>query len=216
MSRTLLLALALFVLTPRLWSQDLSNDSARIIPPAEKKLRDLTVNDTLGKPKHSPKKAAIRSAILPGWGQVYNKKYWKVPLVYTAIGIPIGTFVYNRKWYARTRDAAKMLANNDTANYRQRVDEKLYVYFSTPGALPTLLRYRNDFRKNMDYSILFTLLFWGLNVVDATVDAHLKDFDVSDNLSMRIKPTILSGSYTAGLTVVFTIGPNGSKTISSR
>ncbi len=218
MIRTLLLVLSLFVLALPAWSQDLSNDSARIVPTAEKKLRDYTINDSLGKPRHSPKKAAIRSAIIPGWGQVYNKKYWKVPIVYTAIGIPIGTFLYNRKWYTRTRDAAKMLAATppDTANYRQRVDEKLYVYFSTPGALPTLLRYRNDFRKNMDYSILFTLLFWGLNVVDATVDAHLRDFDVSDNLSMHIKPTIMTGSYTAGLSVVFTIGRNGSKTISSR
>lgn len=216
MRRTLFLVLSLLVFSTTAWSQDLSNDSLKIVPKPEKNLRDISITDSVGKPKHSPKKAAIRSAILPGWGQVYNKKYWKVPIVYTAIGIPIGTFLYNQKWYARTRDAAKMLANNDTANYRQRVNEKLYVYFSTPGALPTLLRYRNDFRKNMDYSILFKLLFWGLNVVDATVDAHLRDFDVSDNLSMRIRPTILSGSTTAGVSVVFTIGRNGSKTISSR
>lgn len=216
MRRTLFLVLSLLVFLTTAWSQDLSNDSLKIVPKSEKNLRDISITDTAGKPRHSPRKAAIRSAILPGWGQVYNKKYWKVPIVYTAIGIPIGTFLYNQKWYSRTRDAAKMLANNDTANYRQRVDEKLYVYFSTPGALPTLLRYRNDFRKNMDYSILFTLLFWGLNVVDATVDAHLKDFDVSDNLSMRIRPTILTGSTTAGVSVVFTIGRNGSKTISSR
>jgi len=165
------------------------------------------------KSKHSPRKATIRSLIIPGWGQAYNGKYWKIPIVYTAIGIPIGTFIYNKKWYKETSMAAKMLGSTppDTANYKGRVDEKLYYFFETPGSLPSLLNYRNEFRKNMDYSILFVLVFWGLNVVDATVDGHLKDFDVSDNLSMRVKPVILSGSTTAGLSVVFTIGSKPAK-----
>src|SRR4051812_33941011 len=61
--------------------------------------------DSVVKPIHSPHKAAVRSAIIPGWGQVYNKKYWKVPIVYTAIGIPAGLFFYNKKWYERTNYA---------------------------------------------------------------------------------------------------------------
>src|SRR6185436_8152315 len=56
------------------------------------------LSDSL-KSKHSPRKATIRSLIIPGWGQAYNNKYWKIPIVYTAIGIPIGTFIYNKKWY---------------------------------------------------------------------------------------------------------------------
>ncbi len=192
-------------------------DSVRVMTDSSQKPSRILV-DSFGKPKHSPKKAAIRSAILPGWGQAYNGKYWKIPIVYAAIGIPVGTFLYNRKWYLRTREAAKMLGGTppDTANYRQRVDEQLFTFFSTPGALPSLLNYRNEFRKSMDYSILFTLVTWGLNVIDATVDAHLKDFDVSDNLSLQIKPTILSGTTPAGLSFVFTIGHNGPKTINSR
>lgn len=194
-----------------------NSDSVRIAVDSAKKPSKILV-DTFPKVKHSPKKAAIRSAIIPGWGQAYNGKYWKIPIVYAAIGIPVGTFLYNRKWYLRTREAAKMLGGTppDTLNYRQRVDEKLYTFFSTSGALPSLLNYRNEFRKSMDYSILFTLVTWGLNVIDATVDAHLKDFDVSDNLSLQIKPTILSGTTTAGLSFVFTIGHNGSKAINSR
>jgi hypothetical protein len=170
------------------------------------------------KSKHSPRKATIRSAIIPGWGQAYNKKYWKIPIVYTAIGIPIGTFIYNKKWYEKTGEAAVMLGSTppDTANYKNRVDEKLYFFFENPGSLPSLLNYRNEFRRNMDYSILFVLVFWGLNVVDATVDGHLKDFDVSDNLSLRVKPVILSGSTTAGVSFVFTIGSKPAKNISSR
>lgn len=177
------------------------------------------LRDTLLKEKHSPRKATIRSAIIPGWGQAYNKKYWKIPIVYAAIGIPVGTFLYNKKWYNRTRDAARMISADpiDTANYRQRVNEKLYIFFTDPNnSLPSLLNYRNEFRRNMDYSILFVLLTWGLNVIDATVDGHLKDFDVSDNLSMQIRPTILSGNSTAGISFVFTIGRNSPKTITSR
>ena len=135
----------------------------------------------------SPRKAAIRSAILPGWGQVYNKKYWKVPLVYAAIGIPAYTFFYNKKWYEKTRDAAKILSAGDTL-WRTKVDPKLFIFFTSQDALSSLLNYRNQFRRDMDYSVLFFLLAWGLNVVDATVDAHLKGFDVSDDLSIKIKP----------------------------
>jgi Family of unknown function (DUF5683) len=166
--------------------------------------------DTIEKAKFVPRKATIRSAILPGWGQVYNKKYWKLPLVAAAIGIPVYTFIYNRGWYVKTRDAAMMIANGDTANWMTRVDPKLHVFFTPTPEIGSLLNYRNEYRRDMDYSIIFVILAWGLNIVDATVDAHLKGFDISDDLTMKVKPTILSGSSTAGLSVVFTIGKNDS------
>ncbi|MBC7850904.1 MAG: hypothetical protein H7Y31_14275 [Chitinophagaceae bacterium] len=196
------------------------NDSARVIRPQDSlriNVKAATIVPDSTKNKHIPRKATIRSAIIPGWGQAYNKKYWKIPIVYAAIGIPVGTFIYNRKWYNRTRDAAKMLGSNpiDTANYRNRVHPNLYIFFDKSGTLPSLLNYRNEFRRSMDYSVVFALIAWGLNVVDATVDGHLKDFDVSDDLSLRIKPTILSGTTTAGVSFVFTIGRNPSKTITS-
>jgi hypothetical protein len=208
----------LVFLLPALLVRAQINDSLRVDTAISKKKVSTSLPDTVFKPKHSPRKATIRSAILPGWGQVYNKKYWKVPIVYTAIGIPVGTFLYNKKWYNRTRDAAKMLSADppDTNNYKQRVNEKLWIFFDNPNALPSLLNYRNEFRRNMDYSLLFVLLMWGLNVVDATVDGHLKEFDVSDNLSFHVKPTILQGTTTAGISVVFTIGRNGPKNITSR
>jgi hypothetical protein len=83
-----------------------------------------------------------------------------------------------------------------------------------------LINYRNEFRRNRDYAILFGLLLWGLNVVDATVDAHLKDFDVSDDLTLRIKPTLLPGKVPAisnvpGLSFALVIGNNHPKAISS-
>lgn len=165
-------------------------------------------NDSLKVKKHIPRKATIRSAIIPGWGQIYNKKAWKVPIVYAAIGIPVGTFIFNKSWYRKTSQAAKMLGQTppDTAHYMSRVDPQLYVFFTTPNSLGALLNYRNDFRRNMDYSILIALVMWGLNVVDATVDAHLRDFDVSEDLSMKIRPAFINNSMTPGISVVFTIG----------
>jgi hypothetical protein len=189
-----------------------------VIPFANSQVKDSVtiIVDTGAKKKHSPKKAAIRSAILPGLGQIYNKKYWKLPIVYTAIGIPIGTFIYNKKWYNLTKDAAKMISTGDTINYKNRVDSRLYIFFEVPEYLNALLNARNEFRRNMDYSILFVLLFWGLNVVDATVDAHLKDFDIGDNLSLKIKPSLLQGNQIAGLSLTLSFGRNSPKTITSR
>jgi hypothetical protein len=158
--------------------------------------------------KHSPRKAALYSAVLPGLGQAYNKKYWKIPLAWAAVGIPITLFFDNQKWYNRTRYGLAVVANNTAGNTSQagldsmaRVHPKLRPLVDAK-AEGSLLRYRNEFRKDMDYSILFTLLLWGLNVVDATVDAHLKGFNVSDDLSLKIKPSLLPGNV-PGITFAF-------------
>lgn len=180
-------------------------------------IQDLTIAaetfDTTTVTRHSPRKAAIRSAILPGWGQIYNGKIWKLPIVYAAIGIPIGTIVFNKNWYDRTREAAVMLGTNDTVNFRNRVHPQLHFFFTSPNSLQRLLNYRNEFRRNMDYSVLITLLFWGLNVVDATVDAHLKEFDVSDDIGLRIKPVLMPMTNAPGVSFVFTLGRNSPKEI---
>lgn len=171
--------------------------------------------DSVTKPKHSPRQAAIRSAILPGLGQVYNKKYWKVPIVYAAIGIPVGLFIDNKKWYDRTRYALAVVSSpNPTTDSLNAVHPQLRPLVDQQ-AEGSILRYRNEFRRNMDYSILFALLFWGLNVVDATVDAHLKGFNVSDDLSFRVRPALLPGNV-PGVTFAFTLGKSNAKTISSR
>lgn len=159
-------------------------DSATLVNNGKKNSLDsLTVNDSTklkAKKKHDPNKATIRSAIIPGWGQAYNHEYWKIPIVYGALAVPGSLFIYNNNWYQRTKDAYNILLNNgDTAKIYPRLKgipaENLQVY-------------RNSFRKDRDYSALFFLLVWGLNVVDATVFAQLKDFDVSDDLSMKLRP----------------------------
>ena len=193
--------------TTRIADAIILNDSAKqVIMDTLPAGIDAVKGDTIAKKKHDPRKATIRSAIIPGWGQIYNKKIWKVPIVYAAIGVPVGTFIYNRNWYTKTRDAAKMIASGDTADYKLKVDPQLWIFFSTPNSEGALLNYRNDFRRNMDYSVLITLLMWGLNVVDATVDAHLRDFDVSEDLSLRVKPTLNYFTMTPGISVTMTIG----------
>jgi hypothetical protein len=146
--------------------------------------------------KHSPRKATLRSALVPGWGQAYNKEYWKIPLVYAAVGIPAGFFIYNHTWYKRTKRAYEIRVNNDTAGF-PTIDPKLQDLNAQ-----SLQFYRNQFRRDRDYSILYTLIAWGLNVADATVFAHLKDFDVSDDLSFKIKPGYSPMAQTKGLSLV--------------
>jgi hypothetical protein len=155
---------------------------------------------------HSPRKATIRSIIIPGWGQIYNKKYWKVPIVYGAIGFPAYLFTYNRKWYNKTKYALSIVANNrytggNAADSLGKVDPKLKVLVEQKD-LGSLVNYRNEFRQDMDYAILFTILMWGLNVVDATVDGHLKGFDVGNELSLKIRPSLIANTMTPGVSLV--------------
>ncbi len=152
---------------------------------------------------HSPRKAAIRSAIIPGWGQAYNRRYWKIPIVYAALGTTAGVFVYNIKNYRDLRFAyqAKYKASLP-AGQRDSTDFlKIKPEFINLDA--EFLRYnRNEFRRNVDYTVLVFILLWGLNVVDATVDAHLKTFDVSPDLGFRLKPGYSDLARTNGISLV--------------
>jgi hypothetical protein len=167
-------------------------------------IRKAPLDSVTGKRKHSPRKATLRSAILPGWGQAYNKKYWKIPIVYAALGITAGVFNYNIKEYRKIKYAYGVLVTKDTANFKNVAKElQPYIELNAESALRNV---RSEFRQNIDYSVLIFILMWGLNVVDATVDGHLKEFDVSDNLSLKIKPFLQSLPSTAGISFVFTIG----------
>lgn len=122
---------------------------------------------------HSPVRATVMSAILPGLGQAYNKKYWKIPIIYAGIA-GIGYIIK---------------FNNDS----YKSSKNLYIAESeldTPNAT-SLSRYQAEalyYRRNRDLSIIGLLAFWGLNVIDANVDAHFMHFDISPDLSMNINP----------------------------
>lgn len=162
--------------------------------------------------EYNPGKAALRSAIIPGWGQVYNRKYWKVPIVYGALGTTAGIFFYNLKNYRDTRFAYRVKYNmrvnfTDSALYSQIKD------VLKPLSESSLRSYRDQFRRDIDYSAVFFLIMWGLNVVDAAVDAHLKSFDVSPDLSLRIKPGKSEIAGTTGLSLVLQIGKKPSSQV---
>ena len=164
---------------------------------------------------YNPRKAALRSAILPGWGQIYNKKYWKLPIVYGALGTSAGIFFFNLQTYKDTRKAYTIKYNMsrsgataaDSARYNEIPD---YLKPLTEGALRS---YRDSYRRDIDYSVLFFVLLWGLNVVDAAVDAHLKSFDVSPDLSLRFKPGYSEMAGTNGFSVVLNMGKKKNTTL---
>lgn len=155
---------------------------------------------------HSPRKAALYSAVFPGLGQAYNREYWKMPLVYAALGTCTYFFVDNMKVYKMFRDAyrLRMDGNPDTNDTGETV----------PYDTESLKLNRDQFRQYVDYSVLFFILAYGLNIVDATVFAHLKNFDMSDDLSMRISPTLIN-NRTLGVGITLSIG-GGKKSTRSK
>jgi len=156
---------------------------------------------------YNPRIATYRSAILPGWGQVTNKKIWKVPIVYAALGITTYIFVRNVNQFNEAKRAYTNAIDNDPSN-DYLIPQPYYAVKDQPERIKS---FRNQVRQNVDYSALFFILFWGLNVVDAAVDANLKTFDVSDDLTLKIKAGYSPLARTNGLTLALQFGRNRSK-----
>lgn len=151
---------------------------------------------------YNPRIATIRSAILPGWGQATNKKYWKIPIVYAALGTTAYIFIRNVKQFNEAKAAYINATDGNPLN-----DTLIpQPYYSVKDQPERIRNFRNEVRQNVDYTVLFFIAFWGLNVVDATVDAHLKTFDVSDDLSLQIKPGYSQLANTNGISLVLHIG----------
>ena len=131
--------------------------------------------------KHSPHKATIYSAILPGLGQAYNKKYWKIPVIYGLTGVLTYFAVDNNKEYIIYKDAYKWRLDDNSAT----VDKFEGIYSDED-----LRILKNYYRRNRDLSFIGMGVVYLLNVVDAAVDAHLFYFDVSDDLSLKVQPGI--------------------------
>lgn len=120
-----------------------------------------------------PAKATFYSAVVPGLGQIYNKQYWKVPIVYAALGTGIYFYASNNRLYNDYRDAYK----RRLAGYNDDQFPTLDKY--------RLIRAQKFYQKNRDLSLLITLGIYILNIVDANVSAHLLQFNVDENLSLR-------------------------------
>jgi len=114
--------------------------------------KNLHVTDSVIKKKYNPKVATFRSAVLPGWGQLYNKKYWKIPIIYGALGTTAGIFFYNLKTYKLLRKA--VILRSDTILSNDNQVYKDFINLSTES----IRSYRNEYRQNIDYSVLFKLI----------------------------------------------------------
>lgn len=144
---------------------------------------------------HSPHKAAIYSAILPGLGQAYNKKYWKIPLVYggfAAFGYFIG---FNNNNYQVSKNAYRDLTDGDdsTTSYL-KLKQIEYYNLDNPADVERLkhglLRRQDYYRRNRDLLVILSIGFYGLNIIDASVDAHFFNWDISDDLTLKWQPAL--------------------------
>jgi hypothetical protein len=118
------------------------------------------------------------SALIPGLGQVYNKKYWKLPVIYGATGIIIYAFDFNNDLYNKYSTAYARMDAGDISIFEGITDKN------------RILRAKEDAQRNRDLNVISLAAIYLLNVLDATVDAHLFDYEINDNLSLNIQPTL--------------------------
>jgi len=161
-------------------------DSLAVSSEKEPKEKDYKPYNAL-----APAKAAFYSAILPGLGQAYNGSYWKIPIAYGGLGTGVYFYLKNDKEYDKYRDAYKNRLAGRPDEYAGRI--------STDG----LIRAQELYQKNKEISILVTVGVYILNIIDANVEAHLRQFNVDEDLS--VKPNLdydaFSGKTNYGLTL---------------
>lgn len=154
---------------------------------------------TIDKDSHSPKKASIYSAVLPGLGQAYNKKYWKMPIIYAGFGTIYYITRTNTLEYRKFLEAYQYVANKDTVPIN---NEYVHRY-----SQQQLMLGKNHYRRNLEIGYIVGGAFYILNIIDAAVDAHLFNYDVSDNLSLNIEPIMLrdpiANRHVTGLGLTF-------------
>ena len=180
------------------YSQETKKDTTSSTSIDELKLDNTLISKTEIDPLR-PSKAAFFSAILPGLGQAYNKKYWKIPIVIGAMTGGILVYDFNNKQYNRYRDAFKRRLAGFT-------DDEFFgsgttAIISNDG----LIRAQRQFRRNRDVATLVTVAIYALNIIDANVDAHLLQFNVDENLAIspHFQYNQMENSSDLGLSVNF-------------
>lgn len=141
--------------------------------------------------KPNPTRSVWLAAIFPGLGQIYNRKYWKLPIVYGGVAGCIYAITWNGKYYKDYMNAYKDIADTDpnTNSYLQVLPYN--VDPNSAWAKDFLNQKQNYYRKYRDLSIIISVAVYALSIVDAFVDAQLSNFDVSPDLSMRVAPTLI-------------------------
>jgi hypothetical protein len=162
---------------------------------------------------HSPRVAVMHSLILPGWGQVYNHQIWKVPLVVIAVGTPIYLVFFNSGLYSEFLTLAKYREHGITP----LPTDKYYTEYNQFSAISSQAIYdaANFYQRDRDLSYLAIIGFWGINVVDAYINAKfIHSYSVDNNLAMKVSPTFISqpiyasnpiSSYIPGIKITFTL-----------
>ena len=157
-----------------------------------------------------PRQATLKSLMIPGWGQYYNRQYWKLPLVAGAF-VTLGMIAnYNHVRYKKYREYYYVVSPHpDDPTYKPPTTVPVPYEDGVTRDLDVnqLKRINDGFRRNRDFTYIGMALAWAFNIVDANVSAHLKTFDVSDDLSIRVKPIMdfdpLSQGLVSGLTLSF-------------
>ena len=157
-------------------------------------------DDTLASKKHSPKKASLFSAVIPGLGQAYNQKYWKIPVIYAGITAFTYFAIDNNKQYLIYKEAYKFRTDTSAATI-----DKFVNILTTQN----LLDEKNRWRKYRDMCIIGGFALYILNIIDANVDANLFNYEINQDLSIKIEPVIncITNNYIySGLRFTFSLG----------
>lgn len=195
--KKLLFLLFLIKFITNIHGQVINIDSSKIVN-IDKKIKVYSKEDSLKKfYKIIPRTATLRSLMVPGWGQVYNRQYWKLPLVAGAFAVNIYFIVQNNNKYLYYREQLKgaIDANVTTKTvylYDTKDDTDLTKRVSRDYSQDQLSNIVSGYRKNRDGSYLILFAVWAANIVDANVTAHLKTFDMTDDISLKIQPTFSS------------------------
>lgn len=141
---------------------------------------------------HSPQKAVKHSAFIPGLGQLYNRKWWKVPVIYTGLSLLSSAIIHNRQYYNQYLTIYEYYINPDKAK-SGAPQYDLYKRFKKSGISQASVESKvNASDRNFQLSILGVAGWWGLQMVDAYIDAKfIQSFSVDDNLSLKLSPGIM-------------------------
>ncbi|WP_241244340.1 DUF5683 domain-containing protein [Flagellimonas marinaquae] len=144
----------------------------------------------------APSKAAFYSAILPGLGQIYNKRYWKAPIVWGAMGTGIYVYSFNNTEYRRARNAFKRrLAGFEDDEFFDLNGDGVGPDVSSEA----LQSAQENAQRDRDLALVITIALYALNIIDANVDSHLKQYNVSDDLAVDFNPVIDINPFTNDL-----------------
>jgi len=166
------------------------------IIPAKDTILKVTTTDTIKKKKvfePNAKKAGMYSSILPGLGQVYNRQYWKVPVVYAILGVAGYFIAYNYTNYRDYRQAYIYAIDGDPATVGK------YPLYDAPD----LQRLQESYKKDLDVIVLLTSVGYAMQIMDAVASAHLKNFDISRDISMQMRPVLQQNYVGVGLVMNF-------------